>query len=694
MDKRLNICAFVLALLLLLAGCGGTSGKGEPVGTPGQTSVAPTPSLPEPPAPPEESAAEDEAIHVSTAGEFLRAIAPGAVIELAPGTYNLTEYLREASDTVSGYVARGFADGWQAEIRGVEGLTIRGAKGGKVEVVTEPRYADVLYFNNCSDIAIENITFGHTIEQGNCEGAVLAFDYCREIRLDSLDLYGCGTYGVAADHTVGIALKDCIIRECSYGIVDLRLCSDAVFEGCAFRDNEGFDMLSLNGSFARFEGCSFTGNEGSNFLPAYYHRGSESGVRFERCTFGHWESQRLNEELKGCGSFVVGKDCQFAVVAGRRVVRVSNMEQMIENIAPDTQILLAPGRYNLSDTLTALYAREGGRFHESCKFVRIDEVYDGLELVVTGVSGLSIASESGSAADTEIVTDPRYADVFRFENCSDIGMMDLTMGHTDTGSCAGDVLYFNQCSDIVLSGLDLYGCGVYGISADECARLTCFDSTIRDCENGALELCSAQSRQLFLNCVISGSGSGGYFCADDDSAGEFYFYRCTFGERESNSFAFNDRITAEDCSWAEITAYPDYSGESEEDGAPFALDTTRLKVAPFDAMVLTEGKYYILYEIVNRASSEVSFETGDDVRFLTFEEDGRGCFWTDDEKGRPFNYEMDSAYSCAISFDDGGKASVGLCADQGGALPGSKEGSIWLALYLEDEVLWCYGTDA
>ena len=78
------------------------------------------------------------------------------------------------------------------------------------------------------------------------------------------------------------------------------------------------------------------------------------------------------------------------------------------------------------------------------------------------------------------------------------------------------------------------------------------------------------------------------------------------------------------------------------------------------------------------------------VRFLTFEEDGRGCFWTDNEKGRPFRYEMDSAYSCAIAFDDGGKASFGLYADQGGALPDSEEGFIWLALNLDDEVLWCY----
>ena len=225
MDKKLNICAFALALLLLvpLAGCGGVSNKGEPAGTPGQTSAAsapilpesptPAPIQPEPPAPPEESVAEDEAIHVSTAGEFLEAIAPDVVIELAPGTYNLTEYLREAPDNVSNYVVRGFTDGWQAEIREVDSLTIRGAKDGKVEVVAEPRYSDVLYFNDCSDISIENITFGHTPEQGTCEGAVLAFDYCQNIRLDSLDLYGCGTYGVTANHTVGIALRDCIIRE-------------------------------------------------------------------------------------------------------------------------------------------------------------------------------------------------------------------------------------------------------------------------------------------------------------------------------------------------------------------------------------------------------------------------------------------------------------------------------------------------
>ncbi len=701
-NTRICIAALALALLVSLAGCGTEA----PAATPAQTAPEPT-SGPaetagpvetarpaETPAPTEEPEPEDKTIRVSTAREFLQAIAPGAVIELAPGDYNLTEYLDTVRGDISDYVARGSTpDGWQAEIREVEGLTIRGAEGGTVEVVVEPRYSDVLCFSHCSDLSIGNITFGHTIEKGNCEGAVLSFTSCRDVRLDGLDLYGCGTYGVTADHTDGVALTDCVIRDCSYGIIDVYRCSGLVCTDCTFQNNGGYDMLSIYDAFALFDGCAFTGNEGTDFLPAYYYGGSESGARFESCSFGLWESRRLSEELEGRGCFVIGADCRFKVEPGKRTVYAESVEQMIENIAPNTQILLAPGKYNLSDTLSELFAREGGRFNDSREFVRIEQQYDGPELVVTGVRGLTIASASGSAADTEIVTDPRYADVLRFEDCSEIGVMNLTMGHTDAGECAGDVLRFSRCADIVLYGLDLYGCGVYGIGTDECGRLVCFDSTIRDCSYGALDLTAAQARQMFLNCVLTGSGGGGFFYADEASAGEFCFYRCSFGERESNSFAayaYNDLIAAEDCSWSEITEYPEYSGEWEEEYEWIALDTARLKLVSFDTQVLTDEYYYICYETVDKQSGEVCFETDDDVRFLVFEEDGSGCFWLDDETGRRFRYAMDSSYSCILTFDDGAEAGFSLYADQGGALPDSPGGKLWLALSLEGETIWFY----
>ncbi len=713
--KRMRICTLVLALALLfaLAGCGGASKTDGSAGTaaPASAASAPTeapaptetpapteapaptetpapteaPALTDPPAP------ADETVYVSTAGEFLEAIAPGAVIELSPGVYDLSAYLAEISGDVSDCVLRGFTvDGWQAEIVGIEKLTIRGAEGGKVEVVAEPRYSDVLSFSACTDISIENITFGHTPEKGNCQGAVLAFERCRNVALDGLDLYGCGTYGVEAEYTVGLALKDCVVRDCSYGIVSLAFCSEVRCEDCAFRDNAGYDMLSLSGSFVLFEGCAFTGNGGSGFLPTGYYRGSESGAYFEGCTFDAWESQRLGEELPGCGSFVIGEGCRFETDPGKRIVHVSSLEQLIESIAPDTQIMLAPGRYNLSDALAGLLARDGEHFNESRPFVRIDKKYDGPELVITGVNGLTIASASGSAADTEIVTDPRYADVLRFENCAGTAVMDLTLGHTDVGECVGDVLHFDRCSDTVLRGLDLYGCGVYGVGTEACGQLTCFDSTIRDCSFGTLELYAPQQRQAFLNCVMTGSASGGFFYAEDGSDGEFFFFRCTFGEGESNTLAFSRDIAAEDCSWSEITAYPDYSEDWEGDYVWEPLDTTCLMAVSFDGKVLTDEYLFLCYESVDRQSGEVSFETGYDVQYLTFAEDGTGWFWENDETGRPFSFEMDSAYSCAISFDDGGEASIGLYADQGGALPDSMEGRLWLALYLDEAVLWFY----
>ncbi len=456
MDHRLRIGIFTLVLVLLaaLAGCGAASPAPEPAETPPEASAAPTPAPPASPAPAEAPAPKDETIHVGTAGEFLEAVAPGAVIELAPGVYNLTQYLHGTSDNVSAYVARGFTDGWQAEIHGVDGLTIRGAGDGETEIVAEPRYSDVLCFKDSSDIQIENVTLGHTIEQGNCQGAVLEFDSCRNVTLDGLDLYGCGTYGVSADHTAGLTLKNCVIRDCSYGIIDLSDCGDAVLEECTLQDNRGFDMLSVSDSAVLFDGCTFTGNEGDSFLPSYLNPGTTVSARFVRCTFGRWES------------------------------------------------------------------------------------------------------------------------------------------------------------------------------------------------------------------------------------------RCFREERESFEA---DAIVDEACSWSDAAEGAEEPADPENTFQRVALDTERVKVVPFDAKVLMEDEYYICYEFVNRQSGDVSFEMREDVRFLTFGENGRGCFWTDNEKGRPFSYAMDSDYSCAVAFDDGGRASVGLYADQGGALPVlSEEGHIWLALYLDDEMIWCY----
>ena len=199
----------------------------------------------------------------------------------------------------------------------------------------------------------------------------------------------------------------------------------------------------------------------------------------------------------------------------------------------------------------------------------------------------------------------------------------------------------------------------------------------------------SDSFAYFEGCSFTGNEGDSFLPAyyQSDSESGAHFERCTFGRWESQRLneERKDResfVIGEDCQFE--------GGESQEDSVFVALDMTRLKVASFDTKVLTAEGYYILYEIIDSISGEVSFETSDDVRFLTFEEDGRGCFWTDNEKGRPFDYEMKNEYACALYFDDGAKANIGFYVDQGGALPGRVEGSMWLALYLDGEALWFY----
>ena len=54
----------------------------------------------------------------------------------------------------------------------------------------------MICFRECSNIKLIGLTLGHTPRKGSCMGSVLRFENCNNIQLDSLELFGCGTYGI------------------------------------------------------------------------------------------------------------------------------------------------------------------------------------------------------------------------------------------------------------------------------------------------------------------------------------------------------------------------------------------------------------------------------------------------------------------------------------------------------------------
>ena len=207
-------------------------------------------------------------------------------------------------------------------------------------------------------------------------------------------------------------------------------------------------------------------------------------------------------------------------------VTVSSAEELLEAVGPDVGILIEPGYYNLSEYIEYIWEREGEKWNERHPYVQLRDCFDGVEVVIRRVNDMIICGDNENL--TEIVVDPRYAQVLNFEECYNISLSGLTMGHTETGDCSGNVIDFYGCRNITLSAMDLYGCGVYGIGCyDGTGELYAYTSTIRDCAYGALEISDGVGRFEFHNCMLS--GSEGYDRYEESHYSELAFYECTLG---------------------------------------------------------------------------------------------------------------------------------------------------------------------
>ncbi len=488
-----------------------------------------------------------EAVRVSTVQELADAIVPGAEIALEPGTYDLTAWLQQGGSVqnpASCLSLEACFDGVEAVIHNLDGLHLYGlsADCADTRLVVEPRYADVLRFEGCSGITLENLTLGHTPEEGSCVGDVLEFQDCDRVVLTNLDLYGCGTYGISGEYSSDLRVERCTIRECSYGILYSVGCTGFRFVDCELRDCRGFNMLDVSGSSVSFDGCSFTGNRGDwSFLSD----GEGNSLRFYGCEFGSWESLELDAWRKMSSSVSFDERCRFAdtvdVLDGP--ISVGSPEELFSAIQPGAVIFVEPGMYNLSTWIDRTWAEEGESWNAAHPFVRLQPCYDGVEAVIVGANGLSLIGLGQNRGETELVIQPRYASVLGFENCLDVSISGMTLGHTDGGECSGSVLNFDSCSAVTLTNLDLYGCGVYGVSGYGLGDLNMRGCCIHDCSGGPVSLYGGAGVNAFEDCIFTAS-DGGFTFYD---CGRAEFRRCVFGIPEAHSLSFLPDVVIENC---------------------------------------------------------------------------------------------------------------------------------------------------
>ncbi|MBQ6427898.1 MAG: right-handed parallel beta-helix repeat-containing protein [Oscillospiraceae bacterium] len=522
-----RVLAAVLALLLL-AGCGAAAGPSAEKAdiVPADNGADKVPAV------------DDGVVHVSTVDEFLAAIAPDTVIELEPGTYDLSTASDYAKTSKNPYYSWGevFMEnnelGAELTLIGVDNLTIRGAGTEETTIAAVPRYADVLKFSASKNVTVERLTAGHTKIPGYCAGGVLMFDSCSDITVDSCGLYGCGTIGVEAVNSSDLTVTRSHLYECSYGAVYLNSCRNVTVNDCEIYDHgmragqaeainlfdvaysDGFvvhnsrihdnrmqyllrsdytknvlflsnevsnnDIASAAFFLQQFnavvDGCSFTDNR---LLGGWY---SGNGV-FAADVDGNilvgdaFESMTLRE-IDPETAITPVKTEPAAVVPAGATVEVTTVDEFLAAIGPDRNIILKGDLFDLSTASN--YGAVGGEYYYW------NQNYDGPELVIHDVSGLSIGTSNSDRTATTLAAIPRYANVLYFKNCEKIQLMDFTAGHTkEPGTRAGGVLYFDNCHDVMVYNMGLYGCGILGVQTTQCTELAINQTEIYECSEGA-----------------------------------------------------------------------------------------------------------------------------------------------------------------------------------------------------------------
>lgn len=536
-----RILSSVLAITLL-TGCGVAAG---PVS---EKTSEPTDAVP---------GVKPGVIQVDTVDEFLAAIAPDAVIELAEGVYDLStasDYGKNSNSDYYSWNTSNVSDGNAVDaeliIHNVDNLTIRGAGIGETTISAVPRYANVIYFNGCKDVTISNLTAGHTQAPGYCSGGVFFMELCKDFNVDTCGLYGCGTIGVRGISCEKLNITNCDIYECSYGAIDVAYCDGVLVSGCdihdigyrseydayslfnadygtgftvynckihdnkteillttneaesvAFLSNEVTKNVFISYAFyfvsksATVDGCSFEDNDCINWYKsdAYIKAFDIDGNQIEADQFTAMEYRDINPDSVVIRTVAVPTLQAQDVPAGTEV-EVKTIDEFLEVIGPERTIVLDGTNFDLSKAKN--YGGLGTEYYDW------EETYDGPQLVIHDVKGLNIIAKDPDPSATTLEALPRYANVLVFRNCENITVAGFTAGHTkEKGTCAGGVIYFSECKNLRVESMRLYGCGDMGIDTFMCSNIDVVNTEIYECTSGAI--CFVNTKGInFIDCNI------------------------------------------------------------------------------------------------------------------------------------------------------------------------------------------------
>lgn len=161
----------------------------------------------------------------------------------------------------------------------------------------------------------------------------------------------------------------------------------------------------------------------------------------------------------------------IAGAASAEVIEVTNGVELfaaLRNVSSGT-IRLAPGNYDITSPPDEVKEEVGFAFYGNAYYL---SEADGLEIIGAG------------SGKTNVVLSMPEVTVLWVRDCKNLKISGITFGHVPTGNednCAGNVLELYDCERVTLEDVDIFGCGVTGLTLYGCKDVSVTDSIIRDC---------------------------------------------------------------------------------------------------------------------------------------------------------------------------------------------------------------------
>ncbi len=204
--------------------------------------------------------AQTKIITVDNVNEFVDAIGSNRTIQLKGSTIYLSNVSPNKRGANYKFVKEN--DGYELTIFGVNNLKIVGLGNKQVKIITKPVYGDVIAFENCNNITIENVEAGHGPEKGGCSGGVFNISNSKNFTINKSIMYGSGMEGITATNVTGLKVNNSIIKGCTYSIMTLDNCNEVEFNNCEFNDNKEFDLINISNCISvKFNNCNFSNNQ-------------------------------------------------------------------------------------------------------------------------------------------------------------------------------------------------------------------------------------------------------------------------------------------------------------------------------------------------------------------------------------------------------------------------------------------------